>query len=291
LPAAIDSARLAGSDLEIIVVDDASTDHTAEVCARLSGIRYLRFDENQGLAQARNAGIRASSAELVGFLDDDDLRLPGSLDTQKDQLDANPEAAFCYGRLLFADAVHQLPTGEIIPKTCPAGDVFWDLLEHNFIAPTTVLARKQILIDIGMFRSGLGGVEDWDLWLRVTERWPVVVANDPVAIYRQANRASGQMCSDSVSMFRHMLEVQKMALHSQRALSAVSWKRRQLRTRLLRSLYNALLVEAESALAEGDEAMARMKSREALRLRPVRGRVDLNLLKLCRAAGFAVSDI
>jgi glycosyltransferase involved in cell wall biosynthesis len=132
LPAAVESVRRAGSDLEIIVVDDASSDDTPRVCERLSGIRYLRFEENQGLSQARNAGILASSAELVSFLDDDDLRLPGSLDAQRLELEAAPDTAFCYGRLLAVDAVHQLPTGDIIPKICPTGDVFWDLLDAEF---------------------------------------------------------------------------------------------------------------------------------------------------------------
>ncbi len=282
LTAAIDSVRRASSNAEIIVVDDASTDHTPEVCKGLSGVRYLRLPENRGLAQARNAGILASSEELVAFLDDDDLRLPGSLAAQRQQLDAAPDAAFCYGRLLAADAVNQLPTGDVIPKHCPTGDVFWDLLEQNFISPISVLARKNILVDIGMFRSGLGGVEDWDLWLRVTERWPVIAAKDPVAIYRRANLSSGQMCSDSVSMYRHMFRVQESALQLPRAAAAASAKRRRARSRLLTMAYNAMVYEAKTALAEGDGETVRAKSREALRLRPFRGRADLNLRRLLR---------
>src|SRR5437016_2251924 len=111
LPAAIDSVRRAGSNLELIVVDDASTDNQREVCERLSEIRYLRFAENQGLAKARNAGILSSSAEFVAFLDDDDQRLPGSLDLQLDALTNSPDAVFSYGRLLASDPVHHLPTG------------------------------------------------------------------------------------------------------------------------------------------------------------------------------------
>ena len=291
LARAVESARAAGSGLEIIVVDDASTDDTAIVCGQMSGIRYLQLPSNRGLAEARNAGILASSAEFVAFLDDDDQRLPGSLDLQLEALMSSADAAFSYGRLLASDPVHHLPTGEIFPEICPQGDVFWELLEQNFISPVTVLARRQIVIEQGMFRSGLGGVEDWDLWLRLTECRPVIVAAKAVAMFRRASLQSGQMCSDSVSIFRHMLQVQDMALHSQRALAARSGRRRQARTRLLRLLYNALLYEAETALAEGDDVIARVKSREALRLRPLRGRLDLNLLKLFRAAGVAVSDI
>lgn len=284
LPAAVESVRLAGTDLEIIVVDDASTDNTPEVCEQLKGICYLRLSRNEGLAAARNAGIRASSIEIVAFLDDDDLRLPGSIDAQVRALEAAPDAAFCYGRLLAADPVHGLPTGDIIPKRCSTGDVFWDLMEQNFISPVTVVARKRILMECHLFKPGLGQVEDWDLWLRIAEHWPVAAVAEPVAIYRRATLTSGQMCSDSVSMYRQMLRVQKMALGLPRAVSAPAWKRRRARSRLLSLAYNAMVHEAETALEEGDHVTARAKSREALKLRPLRARTDLNLLRLLRAA-------
>ena len=284
LPAAVESAKSAGSDVAIIIVDDASTDDTAEVCGGLSGVHCIRTSRTQGLAAARNAGILVSSTEYVAFLDDDDLRLAGSLESQISTLAAHTEAAFCYGRLLAADPVHGLPTGDIIPKRCPTGDIFWDLLEQNFVSPVTVVARKRILIEGNLFAPDLGQVEDWDLWLRITERWPVVTTAEPVAIYRRASLTSGQMCSDSVSMYRQMLRVQKTALQLPRAAAAPAWKRRRARSRLLSLAYNAMVHEAETALVEGDAATARAKSHEALRLRPLRARTDLNLLRLLRAA-------
>src|SRR5262245_19330373 len=92
LPRAVESARTSGSEVEIIVVDDASQDETASVCRGLEGIKYVRLDRNQGVAGARNVGILASSTEFIAFLDDDDLRLPGSLDAQMELLRAHPEA-------------------------------------------------------------------------------------------------------------------------------------------------------------------------------------------------------
>ncbi len=279
LPAAVESAKHADSDLEIIVVADASTDDTLEVCRRLTGVRYIRLSRNAGLAAARNTGILTSSAELVAFLDDDDLRLPGSLDLQIQALEAVPEAAFCYGRLLSAGS-RQLPTGGVIPKRCPMGDIFWDLLEQNFVSPVSVVARKQVLIDCNLFNTELKRIEDWDLWLRVAEVFPVVAVEEPVAIYRSANRDSEQMSSDSISMYRQMLRVQEMALQLPRAAAAPRAKRRRARLSLLKLVYNALVYEAKNALAEGDRGAARAKSREALRLRPFRARVDPSLLRL-----------
>src|SRR4051812_21832760 len=99
---AVDSARSAGSDVEIIVVDDASIDATADVCRGLQGIKHVRLERNQGVAGARNIGIFESTAQYVAFLDDDDLRLPGSLDAQADALDKHPEAGFVCGAMIMA---------------------------------------------------------------------------------------------------------------------------------------------------------------------------------------------
>jgi len=94
---AVESARAAGTEVEVIVVDDASIDETAEVCRRLRGINYVRLERNQGVGGARNIGLMASTGEYVAFLDDDDLRLPGSLDLQAAALDENADAGFVCG--------------------------------------------------------------------------------------------------------------------------------------------------------------------------------------------------
>src|SRR5258708_33457598 len=101
LPRAVASARAAGKDIEIIVVDDASVDETALVCRELGGLKYIRLDRNQGVAGARNIGILASTSEFIAFLDDDDLRLPDSLDLQTQMLRANPAAGLVCGAMLI----------------------------------------------------------------------------------------------------------------------------------------------------------------------------------------------
>ena len=79
---AVESAFAAGTNLEVIVVDDASTDETARVCRDLPRIKYVRVERNQRVAGARNLGLLASSGQYITFLDDDDVRFPGSLDRQ-----------------------------------------------------------------------------------------------------------------------------------------------------------------------------------------------------------------
>src|SRR5262245_12724065 len=195
LPRAVESARRAGSNLEIIVVDDASTDDTVNVCAKLSSIRYVRLTSNHGLAYARNVGIAEISCDFIAFLDDDDLRLPGSIDKQMRVLTSDHRSAFCYGQALIADSRRQLPTGEMYPIALPQGDIFWALLEHNFIPMPSVLARKSCLLEAGCFNTDLNLIEDWDMWLRLSEHFFAAAVEEPVAIHRKASTESNQMCS------------------------------------------------------------------------------------------------
>jgi glycosyltransferase involved in cell wall biosynthesis len=145
LPRAVESARAPGTDVEIIVVDDASQDETAAVCSQLVGIKYIRLERNQGVAGARNLEILASTAEFVAFLDDDDLRLPGSLDLQITKLAADDRVGFVCGAMLIADQNYR-PTGEVSSPPTGAQDAFWQLLELDFpLMPLSVVIRKQCM--------------------------------------------------------------------------------------------------------------------------------------------------
>src|SRR6266550_1695283 len=127
LPQAVKSAQAAGRNVEVVVVDDASSDETAEVCRGLADINYLRVDQNQGVAGARNIGLAASRGKYLSFLDDDDTRLADSLDVQIETLERQPQAGLIYGRAIWADQ-DGAPGKHSYPKECPAGDVFWKLV-------------------------------------------------------------------------------------------------------------------------------------------------------------------
>ena len=263
LKRAVQSALQAGPDLEVIVVDDCSTDETPDVCAELADVRYIRLTMNQGLAHARNVGVAESSSEFIAFLDDDDLRLPDSLEKQLCKMMAEERIALCYARALIGDARRQLPTGEIYPSECPQGDIFWELLENNFIPMPTVLVRKSALLELGGFNTALPLVEDWDMWLRISERFLVAAVLEPVAIHRKADADSNQMSSNSSALCKHAIHVQQMALARTRARTAVSTKRRHVRSLLRDRAYKLLIKEATNLIRNGDAKSARAKLLDA----------------------------
>jgi len=270
LPRAIESAQNAGSNLEVIVVDDCSSDDTPEVCAGIPGIRYVRLNTNGGLAHARNVGIAESSCDFIAFLDDDDLRLPGSLDKQLHALMSDDRVALSYGQALIGDARRQLPTGEIYPLRCPQGDIFWDLLEDNFIPMPSVVARRSSLLNAGGFNIALRLIEDWDMWLRLSEHHLIAAVAEPVAIHRKAVAQSEQMCSNAAEICKQATRVQQMALARPRARASESAKRRHVRRKFRDRAYEILMTEATNSIHEGKPKSARANIVDAFRFRPFR---------------------
>jgi glycosyltransferase involved in cell wall biosynthesis len=269
LPRAVESARRAGSDVEIIVVDDASTEETSEVCRAMQGIRYVRVERNQNLGGARNLGILASSGEFITFLDDDDVRLPGSLDAQAEALAAAPEAGLVYGQAILGDE-DCAPTDYIYPNPCPRGDLFWELLERNFIACPSAMFRRSCLYRIGLPAAAIPGIEDWDLWVRIAELYTVIAVEQPVAIYRKAAPDSGQFTSDAASMVRRLTDAHRRRwLRLPRALSANASKRRSVRRGFSRNMANHLIWESGRALKRGNFLAALKNLLTALTLHPL----------------------
>jgi glycosyltransferase involved in cell wall biosynthesis len=176
---------MAGRDLEIVVVDDALSDATAEICRSIAAINYVRVDRNQGVAGARNIGVVASSGAYLSFLDDDDVRLPGSIDQQIEILDQTPAAA-----LVYAQAIPEDSDGSrrpAYPADCLQGDLLWELLIRNFIPAGSVVFRRSCLSKVGLLDESIPGTDDWDLWIRIAEVFPIVALETPVMIWPTAS--------------------------------------------------------------------------------------------------------
>ncbi|MDQ2935966.1 MAG: glycosyltransferase [Acidobacteriota bacterium] len=270
LPYAVKSAQQAGENVEVIVIDDASNDSTPEVCRSLTGIKYIRLDLNQGVAGARNVGILASSGEYISFLDDDDLRLPGSLDLQIKALETFPEAGFVCGSAHYADQDGKL-TGHIASPKGEAGDLFWRILGWDyFLLPATVVIRKACFLSIGLLNSRLRGIDDWDLWVRLSELFPLAVVDQPVGVYRKPTPFSEQ---GSSKLAAHLLRAADLQLHHlrlPRALAAPGKKRKQVRRETLNRYADTMMWNAAERFPEGAFRFALLNALGALRLSPLR---------------------
>jgi glycosyltransferase involved in cell wall biosynthesis len=270
LPRAVESARAAGTDVEIIVVDDASQDETAAVCAQLPGIKYIRLERNQGVAGARNLGILASTAEFVAFLDDDDLRLPGSLDLQVTKLAAAPQIGFVCGAMLIADQNDRL-TGEVSSPPEVGEDAFWQLLELDFpVMPLSVVIRKQCFLSAGLLNRRISGIDDWDILVRIAELFPVMTMAEPVGIYRQpaprSEQGSSVQSGQLARAARHQLQL--FALPRVKTLSRS--QRRAIRRRTINRVADTLLWNAWRSLPQREFGFAAANIMTALRLGPFR---------------------
>jgi glycosyltransferase involved in cell wall biosynthesis len=231
LARAVESVRGAGIDTELIVVDDASSDETVSIWRTHPSIKYVRLERNQGVAGARNVGLLASGGEYVTFLDDDDLRLPDSLAAQVRILEADKQAGLIYGQAICGDQSGR-PTAHFYPLVCPQGDLFWDLLSQNFIPCGSAVFRRSCLNSIGLLDDSVPGLDDWDLWIRIAELYPIIALEQPVMIWRRSTPASGQGSShatDLVSLcvrqFRRRWLVLPRAAAASPQMKRLAWRR------------------------------------------------------------------
>jgi glycosyltransferase involved in cell wall biosynthesis len=174
---AIDSALHqqlpAQGTVEVIVVDDESTDSTPEVAARFGErITYVR-QPNRREGAARNAGATRASGTYFAFLDSDDYWLPGKLAADLNRFEQPDKPALVYSRGRNVDPVGRL-IGERRLYT-PQGDVFWSLAREAFIPMSTVAVRADAFTACGGFVEDreLSGTADWELWMRLAARWTV----------------------------------------------------------------------------------------------------------------------
>lgn len=166
-------------DLELIVVDDGSTDETAQIVRSYSDPRVIYiYQRNQGPNAARNNGIRRTRGELLAFLDSDDWWLPRKLEAQLDRLESIPEAGLVYCSAQKVDGCGRLLK---LRSARIEGEVLNPLLINNDIAgPSSVIVRRRVFDQVGLFDESLWRAEDWEMWLRIAAEFPVVAVKDPL---------------------------------------------------------------------------------------------------------------
>ena len=171
-------------DFEIIVVDDASVDHTASVVQGFDDprIRYLRNAANKGEGGSRNKGLLNAQGDFIAFLDDDDEWLPEKLKLQVDLLErSSSNVGGVYTGFFKIDKI----SGRQWARVCPTkrGNILNDILSENWIASSTLLLRKECFEKAGLFEEGMTFGADYDMWLRVASKFDFECVAKPLVIY------------------------------------------------------------------------------------------------------------
>ena len=171
-------------NLEVLVVDDASTDGTAEVLNAETDprVRYVRLEQPHGASGARNAGIAAAQGEWIAFQDSDDLWLPDKLRRQLECAAAHPDCVGVYTSYWRDDGQSR----EVRPRPGPGldGDVLARLTRGNFITTQTLMVRADVARSLGGFDPKFLALNDWDLVLRLAQLGPIHWVPEPLVEYR-----------------------------------------------------------------------------------------------------------
>jgi glycosyltransferase involved in cell wall biosynthesis len=187
-------------NLEVIVVDDASTDNTAEVVAGIKDprVRYIQLERNGGASRARNVGIKAAKGEYIAFQDSDDEFLADKIQKQVDAARSvsGPVTVFHIKIIYGVDkdynyGPHEISLVPILPDNMSQRDFQRTILTRNVISPQTLLFSREALLAAGEFDECLVNSVDWDLAIRLIYNSHVIFLPEPLVMtYTQPNSIS-----------------------------------------------------------------------------------------------------
>jgi glycosyltransferase involved in cell wall biosynthesis len=212
-----------GVELELVVVDDGSTDGTAAGLAEVEDarLRVIRHAEPRGVSAARNSGIAAARGRWLAFLDDDDLWSPAKLRTQLTAAEA-AGAGWAYAAALVVDA----GTRPLYALPLPPASSVAAALDHGNVVPagpSNVVARTSLLRELGDFDESLTQGEDWDVWLRLAYAGPPAVCDDVlVATLSHGERSIYRYRPDAMDEIERMLAKHRPVTRADR-LETAQW--------------------------------------------------------------------
>jgi len=170
------------TDFELIVVDDGSTDLTGEVVREFPQVRYVPCPVNSGVSHARNLGIGLARGRYICFLDSDDSWIKNKLETQIRWMEAHADCQVCYtDEIWIRKGVRVNPMNK--HRKC-SGDIFPHSLPLCIVSPSSVLMRAELFDEVGTFDEDLPVCEDYDLWLRISLKYPVHFIEEKLIVKR-----------------------------------------------------------------------------------------------------------
>jgi glycosyltransferase involved in cell wall biosynthesis len=170
---------------ELIIVDDGSQDNTASLCAEFLGdarVRYL-YQDNRGLASARNTGIRHATYDYISFLDDDDLYENEMIEKLLDKWNKHSHSK-C--GLIYCGVKEINYLGSFLKErpVSKCGNIHASLFWGNFITASALMVKRSVFEDVGYFNENLRYCEDYDMWLRIAQTYEIQAHADLLVQYR-----------------------------------------------------------------------------------------------------------
>lgn len=205
---------------EIIVINDGSADNTVDIVESFGEAVRCIHKENGGQASARNAGIREAKGKYVAFLDADDLWIKEKLKLQVAQLEETG-AKWAYADSFAFDGKSK----EILYKfsdkqTQHSGDILKPLFSTCFIPSPTPIIQRSVFSNVGLFNeeSRMRNREDWEMWLRISAKYPIVSISSPLAYYRIHSTSATGSEGHVKSMKGHITVIEEAALREEAKL-------------------------------------------------------------------------
>jgi glycosyltransferase involved in cell wall biosynthesis len=256
-------------DLEIIVIDDGSSDRTLDLLDTVVDERLKVYAyENEGVSTARNRGIAQATGAYISFIDADDLWTKDKLSKQLLALQQTEQAGVAYSHLTYlvesVDTMDNTDNISFVPgeKLTFTGNIYPHLLLGNFIGNgSNILARREAIESVGEFDPTLKSCEDWDYFLRLAAKWNFVLVPEPQIFYR---KSTGTLTSNAQIMEATGLRVLKRAHQT----SIVNHSEQQ-KNRSIANFYrycSQLYLNSSSSFQ--DAAQARIRLWQAIRLYP-----------------------
>jgi glycosyltransferase involved in cell wall biosynthesis len=205
-------------DVDVVVVDDGSSDITAEVAQSFGPpVRVLR-QSNRGMSASRNRGIEASDAEFIALLDADDVWHPRKLELQIEVMDAMPEVGLCFSEFFSWNGNSPPGFDTSVDRSLDArlsGWIYHQMILTNFVLPSSAFLRRSAVQRLGPFLCDNQQTDDWEYFVRASRTFPVAKLASPLVAYRQTSGSLSKRPSP-----RNVTEEMREALIARYGLSS-----------------------------------------------------------------------